>query len=98
MGMDKTLNLYPLLRIVLIFIVGIVIEEAFGERFPLWLWLVRAAAVSGDGLRANNKYEAVPRPMHYGKVCSSCASCLPVGTTAYWRFPCRGGHKNTKPV
>ncbi len=96
--MDKTLNFYPLLRIVLIFIVGIVIGEAFGERFPLWLWLVPAAAVMGVCLSASNKYEAVPRPMHYGKVCSSCASCLSVGTTAYWRLPCRGRHRNTKSV
>lgn len=57
MGMDKVLNLYPLLRITLVFIVGIVIGEACGERLPLWLWLGLTAAMAVVGLVVGRKYE-----------------------------------------
>ncbi len=58
MGMDKALNLYPLLRIALMFIVGIVIGETYGECLPLWLWLGLTAAMAGAGLGVRRKYEA----------------------------------------
>ena len=57
MGMGKVLNLYPLLRITLVFIVGIVIGEACGERLPLWLWLGLTAAMAVVGLVVGRKYE-----------------------------------------
>jgi competence protein ComEC len=45
MGLAKTLNSYPLLRIALMLIAGILIGDRWGCALPLWSWIVVAGAI-----------------------------------------------------
>jgi competence protein ComEC len=54
----RALNRYPLLRITLMFIVGIIVGDAWGDRLPMKLWLGLSAAVLATGLAIGRKHKA----------------------------------------
>lgn len=54
----RALNRYPLLRITLMFITGIIAGDVWGGSLPLGLWLGLAAAVLATGLAIGRKHGA----------------------------------------
>ncbi|MGI6242166.1 MAG: ComEC/Rec2 family competence protein [Prevotella sp.] len=84
---SKGLNLYPLLRITLMFIIGIIVGDAWGKNLPLWLWLSLTAIVLAIGLGIGKKHEA-----GQGLCIMTCTLLLGVTLT------CRTNHRLNSPL
>ena len=54
----RALNRYPLLRITLMFIIGIIVGDAWGGSLPLELWLSLTVVVLATGLALGTKHAA----------------------------------------